>query len=613
MNSSNSSRVWRWLVGAIALATLALIACGGAATATPRPAGTLTPAATATGAAPTPTTQIGATVAPAATATPFPTPVATAVPPTKAVTGKDSIILVIPEEPAQLAALQPGTGIVGSISHDNMSDPLTWQSGDDQRIVPTTATTGWEQLAPDKWRFELRRGVKFHNGEAWNAQAALPSLEILGREDNDNGSVPYTGTYDYAAVGDFTLEITCATPCPIFPNTSFFLNFTAPDHYNSTTREERARRDFGLGPYKLVEWRSGVSVTQEAYEDYVPAGNHFEFQKGAIREVTWMWRGEPQVMWSMVQTGEADIAWDVGVDALDVLDEDQVKSGGSAETFTLDILSIWHPETSKLKVRQAMAHAINCQELIDSLYGGHSICRGNIIWPGVIGATEANTAPYEYDPALSRQLLEEAGYDFDTELALFSRGTRIPKQVEVLEAFQSYLADVGITVNITIGDVAKFVEGRNCRAGRAVADLLEERGRDIDTSEATLEEMQDAMAAAEAKGGSSCPTYQLYENEPSNETLDFGRQALYYMSCTKIQSPHCDPSRGGIQEKIAPANAALGAERVRLLTELADIVHDDVLWLSPFDLPVIYAVNPKLVWEPRFDRRVRINAMSFSD
>jgi ABC-type transport system substrate-binding protein len=59
-----------------------------------------------------------------------------------------------------------------------MAEPFTWHSDDDLRIVPTTATESWEQLAPDKWRFQLRKGVKFHNGEAWNAQAAMPSLEF---------------------------------------------------------------------------------------------------------------------------------------------------------------------------------------------------------------------------------------------------------------------------------------------------------------------------------------------------------------------------------------------------------------------------------------------------
>ena len=546
----------------------------------------------------------------AAVATPMPAETRA---PGGAESAKDSIILVIGDQPPVLDANGSGGGISQAVHHDNMSDPLTWQSGDDQRIVPTSGTESWEQIDASTWHFKLREGVKFHNGEAWNAQAALPSLEILASAENDNPSYAYTGPFTASAVDDYTLEIACTTPCPIFPNTAFFANFTAPEYLKSTTEEDRAQENVSFGPYKLVEWDFGVSITQEAYDDYVPVGDHFEFQMPVIREVTWLFRPEPKVMEAMVRTGEADIAWDVGVDAIEALDAEQIKSGGSAETFTLDILSIWHPETSKLKVRQAMAAAVNCQELIDSLYGGHSVCRGNIIWPGVIGATERNTAPYEYDPVKARQLLEEADYDFDTTINLISRGTRIPKQVEVLEAIQGYLSDVGITVDVNITDVQPFLDSRNCRAGQAVADLLEERGRDVDTSEATLEEMRAAMATAEAKGGSSCATHQLIENEPSNETLDFGRQATFYLNCTKIQSPNCDPSEGGIQTKLIPALAAYGEERVRLLTELADYVHDQVLWLSPFDLPVIYAVNPNLQWEPRFDRRIRINSMTFSE
>jgi ABC-type transport system substrate-binding protein len=351
----------------------------------------------------------------------------------------------------------------------------------------------------------------------------------------------------------------------------------------------------------------------EAYEDYVPAGDHYEFQKGKVREITWVWRGEPQVMVAMVQTGEADIAWDVGVDSLDVLNTKQVKSGGSAEVWGLAIDSIFNPETSKPEVRLAMNHAINCQEMIDALYGGHSVCRGNIIWPGVLGATERNTAPYEYNPELARQLLAEADYNYDTVIRVWSRGTRIPKNVEVLEAFESYLEEVGFNVDLRILETQVWRDRRECRAGRAVADLLQERGRKVDATEATLEEMQAAMAAAKARGSASCATAELIDDAPSNETLDFGRQTVAYMSCTRGRSAFCDPSPGGVQEKIAPALAAEGAERQRLLEELADNFHDQALWLSPFDLPVIYAVNPKLVWEPRLDRRVRVNAMYFSE
>ena len=124
--------------------------------------------------------------------------------------------------------------------------------------------------------------------------------------------------------------------------------------------------------------------------------------------------------------------------------------------------------------------------------------------------------------------------------------------------------------------------------------------------------MQDALAAANKRGSTSCATAELIENEPSNETLDFGRQIQYYLNCSKAQSPFCDPSPGGIQEQIAPALAASGDERSRLLEGLADFTRENALFLSPFDLPVIYAVDPKLNWEPRFDRRIRINSMNFS-
>ncbi|MDP7202474.1 MAG: ABC transporter substrate-binding protein, partial [Dehalococcoidia bacterium] len=178
-----------------------------------------------------------------------------------AVTAKDSIVLVLPEESDTLDSLGAASGIVSAIHIDNLSDPLTWQSGDDQRIVPTTASTGWEQLAPDKWRFELRQGVKVHNGEDFNAQAAFPSADFLSNADTESNSYGYTGGFTPEVVGDFTMDFNCDAPCPVFPNTTFFLNFTAPEFLATHSESERSRQNMSLGPYKQVEWNSGVSIT----------------------------------------------------------------------------------------------------------------------------------------------------------------------------------------------------------------------------------------------------------------------------------------------------------------------------------------------------------------
>ena len=582
----------RVLVGVAAMFTLMLVACGGAdAPATPPAAAQLQPTAT-------PIPQ--ATPTAAATATPLPSGVTSA---------RDSITLVVPEEPIGLNSLGTiGAALNASITRANLQDALTWQSGDDLRIVPTSGTESWEQVDSDTWRFQLRKGVKFHNGEPWNAQAALPSLASVGSATSEGGSINYTGAFDAEAVGEYTIDINCEDGCPIFPSASFFVNFEAPAWLADTSEEERVRQSIGFGPYKHVDWKPGVSITQEAYDGYVTVGDHFEFQKPFIKNVTWLWRGETVVIAAMVQTAEADIGWDIGVDTIGSLPPNMIKSGSSAESYALTTNTIWHPELKKKKVRQAMVHAINCAEMVEFLYSGYTTCRGNIIWPGIIGASERNTAPYKFDPELARQLLKEANYNPENKMTIVSRGTRIPKQLEVAESLQAFWSNVGINVDFRVVEPSIRSALTKCGVGKAVQEILEAAGKDPKVDKPTNADFQAALD----KGGADCPTGDLIGNQPSNETLDFCRQVRYYMNCFAIRSLICDPSSGGIQDQIAPALSASGDERQRLLEALADRFHDDVLFIPLFDLPVFYAVNPKLNWEPRLDPNVRVSTMWFS-
>ena len=84
----------------------------------------------------------------------------------------------------------------------------------------------------------------------------------------------------------------------------------------------------------MVEWSRGVHIKQTAYEDYTPVGDHFEFQKPFIKDITWVWRSEPTVISAMVQGGEADLGWDVGVESVDNLPAEMLRSGTSAESYS---------------------------------------------------------------------------------------------------------------------------------------------------------------------------------------------------------------------------------------------------------------------------------------
>ncbi|MBC8280986.1 MAG: ABC transporter substrate-binding protein, partial [Chloroflexi bacterium] len=454
-----------------------------------------------------------------------------------------------------------------------------------------------------------RQGVKFHNGEEFNAQNALPSLLSGGDVASINNSSNYTGPFTAEVVDDHTVDINCASTCPILPSTAFFVDFEAPEWYAGASEEERSQQSIGFGPYKHVEWTPGVSIIQEAYEDYVPVGDHFEFQKPFIKNLEWQWRAEPLVISAMIKSGEADIGWDVSVDAIGTIPDSMLRAGTSAETYGMTMNTIWHPELKKKKVRQAIVHAINCQELVDTLYGGFTTCRGNIIWPGITGATEANTKPYEYDPALSRKLLEEAGYNPENEITINTRAARVAKQVEISEAILGYLSEVGMNVEFQVVESSIRSAMTKCGNGKAVQGILQASGRDPSTDTPTNEDFQAAIDG----GGSDCQFIELVGNQPSNETLDFGRQVNYYMNCNSIRSGFCDLRPGGAQEKIGPALAASGEERKRLMEELGDIFHEEVPMITLFDLPVFYAVDPKLNWEPRLDPVVRVSGMWFSE
>lgn len=261
----------------VAMALFLVVACGEASP--PAPTAPAAPPTTQASAEPESSTAPEAptamapeptAIAPTPPAADRPTPVPTSTPlPEGTVSARDSVTLVIAAEPVTVDPFGYVGGTSSSVVKDNLVDSLTWQSGDDLRIVPTPASTGWEQLSPEVWRFKLREGVTFHNGEEWNAQAALPSLAYQGVSTNENSSFGYTGGHTSEAVDEFTVDITCEQPCPIFPNTAFFLSFTALDFFISSSEDERALQAVGFGPYRQTEWSHGVSITMEAFDDYV--------------------------------------------------------------------------------------------------------------------------------------------------------------------------------------------------------------------------------------------------------------------------------------------------------------------------------------------------------
>jgi ABC-type transport system substrate-binding protein len=90
--------------------------------------------------------------------------------------------------------------------------------------------TKYEQIEPNRWRYTLREGVKFHNGEPWNAEAAKVGIDYNGITTNPGTSVNYTGSKHGELVPgeDMMVDVVCDDPYPIYPRTAIFDKFLAP-------------------------------------------------------------------------------------------------------------------------------------------------------------------------------------------------------------------------------------------------------------------------------------------------------------------------------------------------------------------------------------------------
>jgi ABC-type transport system substrate-binding protein len=527
------------------------------------------------------------------------------------------MIFLTAEEPTTIGAASANCGgnIQNTICDDLASDPFTWiDDHNDYRVVGLTGVEGWEQLGPDRWQFKLRQGTTFHNGAPWNADQAKFWIDFFGDEETsghyNSNDFSFHGVISGEVVDEYTLDVVCGKACPILPRTTIFTKFqdvgwfletvgaTSIDDLPIEFPPEIHRNSVGLGPYKIVEWRSGIEIELEANEDYNPNPATSFSQAPSIKTVIQQWRNEPAVRASMLQAGEAD--WtEIAID-----DRDRVPKWVSAtnnEVFRFTIDTIFDPELSKKDVRAALNHSVDCQTILEQIYGGLVSCYGNIAQVGTVGITDYNSAPHAYDPDLAKQLLQQANFDPEHEIVLTMRSNRIPKDVEVGEAYVTAWNEVGInaTLNVVESSVYSQIHRSTCGHQRTREEIANAAGADLHAKCATL-----------GPGPPRHKSLSIAAGPTSTESLDYSRQAVLRNSCYSRSSGVCYQD---FQDMMEEANATpTGDLRRQRMEVLADYVHDNFHFVHGFQVVSVYALSEGLEWTPHYAPRVRANTMYFS-
>lgn len=325
-----------------------------------------------------------------------------------------------------------------------------------EKMEPIPGLADSWQVADDKvtWTFKLHKGVKFHDGTDFDANAVKFTIgAILDPKNNAGRRSVYTVIKSVDVVDPLTVKMTTDGP---FPDLPFLLIDRSAMIVSPTAFQKQGVADFGLhpvgsGPYKFVEWVPNDHITLQANPDYWQG-------KPKIDKITYRIVPEASARTDMIRSGEADIVINISPNDLATLKQNPnltVVQRDSSSQVTSEMRQTKPPFSHK-EVRQAMNYALDANAIVNNIMKGVGSIDNTPGLPGQWG-TVALT-PYAYNPDKAKQLLTQAGYPNGFDGNLFYVSGRWGGDEQVTQAMQAYWAAVNIRIKLQKVDNAGLDE-----------------------------------------------------------------------------------------------------------------------------------------------------------
>lgn len=306
----------------------------------------------------------------------------------------------------------------------------------------------WTQIDDKTMEFELREGVKFHNGETFDADSVVYTLNFVADPANKAVTQQNVRWIDKVEkLGPYKIRLTTKEP---FPGAKEYLSTTVAIHpakyYQEVGPKGMNAKPVGSGPYKVTDYQPGKSITLEKFDDYFKDSPKAQPKIG---KVVIRFIPDRQTQMAEVISGGEDFIMNVPKDQAEQLQNMpnlQVLSGNTMRIAFMQ-MNIMDgtpaPQLKDLRVRQAINHAIDRDAIIKNIVGEGAKILNTICTPSQTGCTEEGATTYKYDPALAKKLLAEAGFPngFDVDILAY-------RERNQTEAIISYLQAVGIKARL---------------------------------------------------------------------------------------------------------------------------------------------------------------------
>ncbi|SFU41227.1 peptide/nickel transport system substrate-binding protein [Polaromonas sp. YR568] len=334
----------------------------------------------------------------------------------------------------------------------------------DLSLAPGLATS-WKQTSPTVWRFELRKGVLFHDGTPFTADDVVFSFNRTQAEGSDMKS--YTNDFkEVRKINDHVIEIETKTPFPILPDVISLVYMMSKKwcETNQATRPVDRRKGIenaasfranGTGPYRVRERQPNVRTT------FVRNGNYWGKIEGNVQEVIYTPIGNDATRVAALLSGEVDVMEPVPVQDIERVNANaatKVLVGPEMRTVFLGMdqkrdellyssVKGKNPFKDK-RVRQAFYQAIDIDGIKRTVMRGASSPTALLIGPGINGFQPEQNKRLPFDPEAAKKLMADAGYPNGFELTMNCPNDRYVNDGRICQAVAANLSRINVKVNL---------------------------------------------------------------------------------------------------------------------------------------------------------------------
>ncbi len=433
--------------------------------------------------------------------------------------------------------------------------------------------SAWEWQDERTVRFTLREGVTFHNGDPLTAEDAAFGVNYTWSPDNAFDIAQFMGSQITAtAVDELTLDVQTAEPDPLLPAVLYFAPLPSARQIREAP-DTLPAEPIGTGPYRFVEWARGDHISLTAFPEWWGnADPEAALGAQAILDVDYVWRPESTVRAAQVTAGEVQIGRFLAPE--DCLSTPVCKEALSVETVPLRLDTV-HPTLGDLRVRQAIAHAVDTQQIVDAVFAGGEVAT-QLVGPSAAGYNPDLEAT-SYDPERAKALVAEAaadGVDVELPIVVAVRRGSYPRAEELGEYIAGALTEIGLNATTEVIEHAAYQE-------QFVLPY-------------------DQIPPARGWIGTL---------SHGNEMMDVGLTAASWYRCNGGVAAYCNEDLDAL---IDAANPLTGDERAAAFAEITRVFQEGFSVIPIVHLAFFYGTTEDLVWEPRLDGFMLVKEMSFA-